>query len=139
MPCGIVGQEDRINIDLAITKSVALTRTLDFELNIGASLINTKVKDNIIIVNGRNYSILDRWGGRTPDEGVAPYEYINQGGIGYGFFASMLLGYQVPGLGAIKVGYTCAQNRIALQNYTSWGWQHSLGIRVELNNFDFIQ
>ncbi len=139
VPCGIVGQEDRINIDLAITKSVALTRTLDFELNLGASLINTKVKDNIIIVNGRNYSILDRWGGRTPDEGVAPYEYINQGGIGYGFFASMLLGYQVPGLGAIKVGYTCAQNRIALQDYTSWGWQHSLGIRVELNNFDFIQ
>ena len=136
--CGIMGQEDRINIDFAITRSVALTRALDLELNIGASLINTKVKDNIIIVNGHSYSILDRWGGRTPDEGVGSYEYINQGGIGYGFFASVLIGYQVPGIGAFKVGYTCAQNRILLQNYTAWGWHHSLGVRIEINNFNFF-
>lgn len=137
--CGIVGIEDRINIDLAITRSVALTRALDLELNIGASLINTKVKDNIIIVNGHSYSILDRWGGRTPDVGVGGYEYINQGGIGYGFFASLLVGYQVPGIGALKIGYTCAQNRIVLQNYTAWGWHHSLGVRIEINNFSFFQ
>lgn len=136
--CGIVGQEDRINIDLALTHTVALTHALDLELNLGASLINTKVKDNIIIVNGHSYSILDRWGGRTPDVGIGSYEYINQGGIGYGFFASLLLGYQVQGIGALKIGYTCAQNRIVLQNYTSWGWHHSLGIRVEINNFNFF-
>lgn len=136
--CGIVGQEDRINIDFAITRSVALTRALDLELNIGASLINTKVKDNIIIVNGHSYSILDRWGGRTPDEGVGSYEYINQGGIGYGFFASVLIGYQVPGIGAFKVGYTCAQNRIVLQNHSAWGWHHSVGVRIEINNFSFF-
>jgi len=135
VPCGISGIEDRINIDLAITRSVALTRALDLELDIGASLINTKVKDNIITVNGHTYSILDRWGGRTPDEGVGSYEYINQGGIGYGFFASLLVGYQVPGIGALKIGYTCAQNRINLQNYTAWGWHHSLGVRIEINNF----
>ena len=135
VPCGISGIEDRINIDLAITRSVALTRALDLELDIGASLINTKVKDNIITVNGHTYSILDRWGGRTPDEGVGSYEYINQGGIGYGFFASLLVGYQVPGIGALKIGYTCAQNRITLQNYTAWGWHHSLGVRIEINNF----
>ena len=139
VPCGISGIEDRINIDIAITRSVALTRALDLELDIGASLINTKVKDNIITVNGHTYSILDRWGGRTPDEGVGRYEYINQGGIGYGFFASVLVGYQVRGIGAFKIGYTCAQNRIVLQNHTAWGWHHSVGVRIEINNFSFIQ
>lgn len=139
VPCGITGIEDRINIDFAITRSIALTNAVDLELDLGASLINTKVKDNIISVNGHTYSILDRWGGRTPDVGVAPYEYINQGGIGYGFFASLLVGYQVPGIGALKIGYTCAQNRIVLENYTAWGWHHSLGVRIEINNFSFIQ
>lgn len=139
VPCGITGIEDRINIDFAITRNVALTDALDLELDIGASLINTKVKDNLIIVNGHSYSILDRWGGNTPDVGIGSYEYINQGGIGYGFFASLLVGYQVPGIGALMVGYTCAQNRIVLQNYTAWGWHHSLGVRIEINNFSFIQ
>lgn len=139
VPCGITGIEDRINIDFAITRSVALTDALDLELDIGASLINTKVKDNLIIVNGHSYSILDRWNGNSPDVGVGSYEYINQGGIGYGFFASLLIGYQVPGLGALKIGYTCAQNRIVLQHYTAWGWHHSLGVRIEINNFSFIQ
>ena len=138
LSCGIIGQEDRINIDFAVTRTVPLTRAIDIELNIGASLINTKVKDNLIEVNGHTYSILDRWGGRTPDEGVGSYEYINQGGIGYGFFATLLLGYQVHGIGAIKVGYTCAQNKTVLQNYTAWGWLHTLGIRIEMNNFSFI-
>ena len=139
VPCGITGIEDRINIDFAITRSVALTRALDLELNIGASLVNTKVKDNIIEVNGHPYSILDRWDGRTPDDGVAAYEYINQGGVGYGFFATLLLGYQIHGIGAIKAGYTCAQTKTVLQNYTAWGWQHTLGIRIEMNNFSFLQ
>jgi hypothetical protein len=135
VPCGITGTEDRINIDFAITHSIALTNAVDLELDLGASLINTKVKENEIIVNGHTYSILDRWGGRTPDMGVGSYEYINQGGVGYGFFASLLVGYQVPGIGALKFGYTCAQNRIVLEGYTAWGWHHSLGIRIEINNF----
>lgn len=139
LPCGITGQEDRINIDLAVTHTVPLTRAIDLELNLGASLINTKVKDNIIEINGHTYSILDRWDGNIPDDGVAAYEYINQGGIGYGVFASLILGYRVQGIGAIKAGYTCAQTKTVLQNYTAWGWQHTLGIRIEINNFSFIQ
>ncbi|MBR3783893.1 MAG: hypothetical protein IKJ78_05480 [Bacteroidales bacterium] len=137
--CGITGQEDRINIDLAVTRTVSLTEAIVLELNIGASLVNTKVRDNIIEVNGHTYSILDRWGGRIPDDGVAPYEYINQGGVGYGFFATAAVGYRLPAVGAIKAAYTCAQLRTVLQNYTAWGWQHTLGIRIEMNNFSFLQ
>ena len=137
--CGMLGQEDRISIDLALTRTVDLGGGLCLEVDLGASLNNTKVKDNLIEVGGGTWSILDVWDGQSPDYGVGSYEYINQGGIGYGFFASLLIGYQVPGLGALKIGYTCAQNRIVLQHYTAWGWHHSLGVRIEINNFSFIQ
>lgn len=134
--CGILGKEKRISIDLALTHTVALSHLIDLEIDLGASLVNTKVEDNLIEVNGRTYSILDRWGGLTPNYGVAAYDNnVNQGGIGYGVFSSILIGYRVPSIGAIKVGYTCYQTKTVLQGYTAWGWQHMLGIRIEMNNF----
>ena len=137
--CGMLGKEERISIDLAVAKTAKLNETLDIELNLGASLINTKVKDNLMEIGGATYSILDVWNGQTPDHGVGSYEYINQGGIGYGVFISALVGYRVPGVGAIKGGYTCYQSKTVLRGHTAWGWQHMLGIRFEMNNFTIIQ
>lgn len=137
--CGILGREDRISIDLALSKTVPLNDALSLELNLGASLVNTKVKDNLMEIGGGSYSILDVWDGHSPDYGVGSYEYINQGGIGYGVFISALVGYSVPGIGSIKAGYTCYQARTVLKGYTAWGWQHMLGIRFEMNNFSFIK
>lgn len=134
--CGIIGKEKRISIDLALTRTVAISNTLDLEIDLGASLVNTKVEDNIMEIAGRPYSIVDRWDGRTPDYGVEAYDNIvNQGGIGYGVFMSLLVGYRVPAIGAFKAGYTCYQTKTVLQGYTAWGWQHMLGIRIEMNNF----
>lgn len=136
--CGMLGREDRISIDLAVTRTVSLSETLDLEIDLGASLINTKVKDNLMEIGGGTWSILDVWGSQTPDYGVGEYAYINQGGIGYGVFMSLLVGYAVPSVGAIKAGYTCYQSRTVLEGHTAWGWQHMLGIRIEMNNFSFI-
>ncbi len=134
--CGIMGQEDRINIDFAFAQAFELNEAFDLELNLGASFINTKVRDNLMEIAGRTYSILDIWDGHSPDYGTGSYEYINQGGIGYGVFISAMLGYHITGVGAIRVGYTCAQSKIVLEGHTAWGWQHSLGVRFEINNFD---
>ncbi len=136
IPCEIMGREKRINIDLALTRTVPLSPTLELELDLGATLVNTQVQDNIMQIGGQTYSILDRWDGRTPDAGVAAYENNPpQGGIGYGVFSSLLLGYRVNGIGAFKVGYTCYQTKTVLKGYTAWGWHHMLGIRIEMNNF----
>ena len=136
--CGMLGKEDRISIDLALTRTAKLNDALDLELDLGASLINTKVKDNLMEIKGSTYSILDVWDGQSPDHGVGSYEYINQGGIGYGVFISALVGYAVPGIGAIKAGYTCYHSKTVLENYTAWGWQHMLGVRVEMNNLSLF-
>lgn len=136
--CGIVGREDRLNIDLAITKTIPLGNNLEMELDLGASLINTKVKDNTIEVAGRYWQILDVTGGQSPDVGVGQYEYINQGRLGYGIFTSLLVGYRLPNVGAMKIGYTVYQARICFEDRKVWGWQHMLGVRIEINNFSFL-
>lgn len=134
--CGILGQEDRINIDFAVTCTMPLSDVWDLEIDIGGGINNTKVRENLMEIGGAKYSILDVWDGQTPDAGVGQYEYINQGGIGWNIFASALLGYQINGVGAIRVGYTIYHSRISLQNYSGGTLNHLLGVRFEINNFN---
>ena len=137
--CGIMGREDRINIELALTRSVILGDAMELELDLGGGFVNTKVRENAMEIVGVSYSILDVWNGQNPDAGVASYEYINQGGIGYSVFMSAMLGYSVSGIGTIRAGYTCSHAKVVLENYTAWGWQHLISLRFEMNNFDIFK
>ena len=136
--CGMLGKEDRINIDLALTRTVALGDNLCLELDLGLNLNNAKVRESLMEINGSTYSILDVWNGQSPDIGVGSYEYVNQGGLGLGVFMSGLVGYSIRGFGAVKVGYTCHHSKANLKGYDSWGWHHGLFVRFEINNFSFL-
>ena len=136
--CGMLGREDRINIDFAVTANARLSDVLDFEIDLGGGVNNTKVCENLMEIAGVTYSILDIWGGQSPDYGVGQYEYINQGGIGWNLFASALIGYQLNSIGAIRVGYTLYRSRTTLKDYTATGWNHLVGVRFELNNFSIF-
>lgn len=136
--CGMLGQEDRINIELALSRLVDLGSGLCLEVDLGVGLNNTKVKENLMEINGSTYSILDVWNGNTPDVGVGDYEYMNQGGLGYGVFMGGYLGYRIEGVGAIKAGYTCYHSSANLKGYNLWGWSHVLNVRFEINNFSFF-
>lgn len=137
--CGIMGREDRINIELALTRSVSLNDAMELELDLGGGFVNTKVRENAMEIAGVSYSILDVWNGQNPDAGVASYDYINQGGIGYSVFMSGLLGYTVSGVGTIRAGYTCSHAKVVLEGYSAWGWQHLITLRFEMNNFDIFK
>ncbi len=136
--CGMLGKEDRINIDLALTRTVDLGGNLCLELDLGLNLNNAKVKENLMEINGSTYSILDVWNGQSPSSSTGSYEYVNQGGLGWGVFMSGLVGYRIEGMGAIKAGYTCYHTKTNLKGYNSWGWHHSLFVRFEINNFSFF-
>lgn len=138
IPCAIMGKEDRINIDLALCKTVDLGGNLCFELDLGLNLNNAKVKDNIMEIDGGTYSILDVWNGQSPSSYTGSYEYINQGGLGWGVFMSGLVGYRIPTVGAIKAGYTCYHSKTNLKGYEAMGWHHSVFVRFEINNFSFL-
>ena len=130
--CGMLGQEDRIHIDFAVTAKLPLSDVLDLEIDIGAGI----VRENLMEIAGATYSILDVWDGQTPDVGTAAYEYINQGGIGWNIFASALIGYQLKGVGAIRMGYTIYHSKINLRNYSGGTLNHMVGVRFEINNFN---
>lgn len=136
--CGMAGKEDRISIDFAITRTVDLGDNLCLEVDLGASVNNTKVRENMMEVRGNTYSILNVWGNRAPGVDVGSYEYQNQGGLGWGVFISGLVGYSIDGVGAIKAGYTCYHSKTNLEGYNLMGWHHSIILRFEINNFSFL-
>lgn len=136
--CGILGNEDRINIDFALSRTAYFGNNLCLEVDLGVSLNNTKVRENLMEIAGANYSILDIWGGQSPSSYTGTYEYINQGGLGWGVFMSGFIGYEMEGVGAIKAGYTCHHSKITLEGYTAMGWVHCLTVRFEINNFSFL-
>lgn len=138
--CDVYGIEKRMLIDFAIAKRIPLSRNLDLELDFGFDLNNTKVQENGIRVNGHTYSILDIWGGRTPDMGSVGYEYINQGGIGIGGLAAVALSYVFDGA-TVDFGYNLYYIQTKYKGYNdenAYAFQHNIFLRFNLNNFSFF-
>lgn len=135
--CGIYGLEERINIDLALCDRIPLSSMLDLDVQVGFNFNNSKVEENKMEIGGAFFDILDYYGGRSPDMGFVPMEYINQGGIGYGGFATLALCYPLNA-SAATLGYTFYYNKITLEGYTAFAPQHVIFLRFDLNNFTFL-
>lgn len=136
--CPVSGTEERIYIDLGLLRKFRLPNGLDLEFALGGNVNNTKVESSDIEIGGAVYSILDIWGGQSPSSYVGSYEYVNQGGIGYGAFASVSIGFALPAGTALSVGYTLHYNKVNLLGYDAFAFHHAFGINVALNNFNFF-
>ena len=136
--CPAMGVEERIYIDLGIIRKFSLTDFWDLELSLGGNLNNTKVESSDISIGGITYSILDVWGGQSPSSYVGTYEYVNQGGIGYGGYASVSIGFTLPMGTAMSLGYAFHYNKVSLQGYEAFAPQHIVSLNVALNNFSFF-
>lgn len=136
--CPTAGVEERIYIDLGVIRKFKSYHGIDFELALGGNLNNTKVESSDISIGGVTYSILDIWGGNSPSSYVASYEYINQGGIGYGGYASAAVGFTLPIGTAMWLAYTFHYNKVNLQGYESFAMHHAVNLNVAINNFSFF-
>lgn len=136
--CPALGKERRIYIDLGIIRKFKLRNGMDIELSLGGNLNNSKVESSNIQIAGVNYSILDIWAGQSPSSYVGSYEYINQGGIGYGGFASLAFGFTLPAGTAMTLSYTFHYNKVNLWHYESFAPHHAIKLNVALNNFSFF-
>ncbi|MBP5548468.1 MAG: hypothetical protein J6X58_06235 [Bacteroidales bacterium] len=136
--CPTAGVEERIYIDLGVIRKFKSYHGIDFELTLGGNLNNTKVESSDISIGGVTYSILDIWGGNSPSSYVASYEYINQGGIGYGGYASAAVGFTLPIGTAMWLAYTFHYNKVNLQGYESFAMHHAVNLNVAINNFSFF-
>lgn len=136
--CPATGVEERIYINLGIIRKIHLRKGYDLEAVLGANINNTKVESSDIRIAGVTYSILDIWGGLAPSSYVGSYEYINQGGVGFGAWASVRLGFTLPVGTAMTIDYTLHYNKVNLTGYRSFALHHALGINVAINNFSFF-
>lgn len=139
--CGIYGIEKRLLIDFAITKRVPLSDAMDLEVDLGFDVNNTKVGRHSMNIAGHDYSILDVWDGQSPYSGIGTYEYINQGTIGIGGFATLALSYRYRG-SAIDFGYTCYNMQTKYLDFNeddAYAFQHNIFVRFNINNFKFFK
>ena len=139
--CSVGGVENRINIDLGIAKRFFLSESFALELDLGFNLNNLKVKKNMMEIAGRTHDILDIYGSNGPMLNGATYEYINQGGVGFGGFAGVALCYIVPGensVGTIDFGYNFYYEKLKLEGYSGYAPQHAIFLRFNLNTFSFF-
>lgn len=139
--CSIGGVENRINIDLGVAKRMYVSESFAIEVDLGLNLNNLKVKSCSMEVNGTTYDILDVWDREAPSFNTATYEYINQGGVGYGGFAGLAVSYVVPGetsVGTIDLGYNFYYEKLKLEGYSGFAPQHSIFLRFNLNTFSFF-
>lgn len=138
--CGVYGTEKRILIDIALTKRFNLSERLGMEVDLGFDLNNTKVGKNAIVVAGKDYSILDVWGGQSPYQGAGSYEYVNQGGMGIGGFGALMFSYQLENY-SIDLGYTCYYMQTCFPGYNdddTYAFQHLVSLRFNLYKFKFL-
>ncbi|MDY5969737.1 MAG: hypothetical protein SPJ13_06990 [Bacteroidales bacterium] len=129
--CPISGEEERISIDLGVAKRFRMRSGFDIGVEGGICANNTRVANNDMQIAGRNYNILDLWGGSEPTPYSQEYEYLNQGGIGYGVFGSITYGMTLPGLSSLSVGYSAHYSKIILERYETFAYQQLLYIRLD--------
>ena len=138
--CDIFGLEKRIMIDFLISKRIPLTQVIDLELSAGIDINNTKVTENAMRIAGHTYSILDVWGGQYPYSGAGTYDYINQGGIGFGGIGSVALSYALHGA-SVDFGYAVYYMQTKYIGYNDndcFALQHNIFFRFNINNFSFF-
>lgn len=138
--CGMYGLENRINIDLALTKRIPLSNNLQIEIALGIDLNNTKVKQNKMEIGGKYYNILNVWGSSELYPGVGEYDYINQGGLGWGGFGSAAVSYAIKGIGSLDIGYTCYYTQTKFKGYNdgnAFAPQHIVYVRANIEKFSF--
>jgi hypothetical protein len=84
----IYGEEQRFLFDLGISREFELSTPMFRPfMDIGFSLTNTKVKIHKIIVEERDYSLINIYGNQQyiPNSNLQTFD-VDQGGIGYGGF-----------------------------------------------------
>ena len=129
--CPLSGEEVRLGIDAGVAKRFRLRNGFDIGVEGGVCANNTRVESSVMHIAGRNYSILDVWGGASPDAYTQEYEYMNQGGLGYGLFGTVTYGITLRSLSSLAIGYSAHYLRINLEGYQSFAMQHLLFVRID--------
>ena len=133
----IMGEEDRINIDIGMINKFALSDRINFIIETGFNLNNTVVRMNKIEIYGLVLDIKYKGpydyipGGNTPQ-----YEF-RQGGIGYGAYTTPGLQFNFNDNISVDLVSQFYYTYIELEHYSNWGFQWAPYIRFNFTHLFF--
>lgn len=133
----IWGVEERINIDLLISKYIRLKnpRYLPF-FELGLNISSTRVKEHKIKIENLTYSLVNVYltGGYVPGSAQNSYE-VQQGGIGLGISASAGIKLRFNDKISIDPGIRIYYQKISLEGYDLMKPAFAIFIRLGLADF----
>jgi hypothetical protein len=126
----IWGKEDRINIDLGVSGEIALAKMIGGFLEGGLNINNTRVRDNGIIIESLEYSIVNVYGNQGYIPNTQQQEYkIKEGGLGIGLFLSPGVEFKFNDNVAVDVLGTVYWSKINLMHYASFKPSYNFMLR----------
>ena len=136
--CDIWGIEERVNIDLLMskyfkTKNPILIPFFEGGLNISS----TRVKENKIRIENLEYSLVDVYlngTGYIPNAGQTEY-VVQQGGMGLGFSAAVGIKLQFSPQVSVDPGFRIYYQKIKLEGYEEYRPSFSVFVRLSLADF----
>jgi hypothetical protein len=112
----IYGIEERNMIDLGFTHAFGDNKVARMLIGGGINMNNTLVKEHILRIDDKPYSLVNVYGSNSYVPGGAQQAYeIRQGGIGFGIFGTLGARIEFSPVIAIEPGFTFYYKQIAIE------------------------
>ncbi len=132
----IVGTEERVNIEIGISKTYPLKDIINLFVETGFHINSTRVLTNDIQIGRREYTIINRYGNNGYLPGTAQTEYdIYQGGIGFGIFLAGGLKFQLSEDISIDPGVQFYYKKLNLEGYKGFTPDYFAYVRLIFDLF----
>ncbi|HPR58004.1 MAG TPA: hypothetical protein PK915_06500 [Bacteroidales bacterium] len=130
------GEEERINIDIGISKFYRTGRITSVFVETGLHLNSTQALSNDIMIGNKEFSIVNRYLNQNwvPNTNITEYN-IYQGGIGFGIFLNSGIKFILNEDISIDPGVQFYYNNIKLNDYADFTLNYNFYIRMIFSLF----
>jgi len=130
LTCPVWGSEDRINIDIGVDYEFPFDEKISGFVEAGFNLNNTKVRENKIAIQTREYSIINVYLDQQYIPNTQLQEYpVRQGGIGLGAFLSPGIRFRFSEHLGLDLLGTIYWSKINLKHYAVFRPHYNVMIR----------
>ncbi len=127
----IWGTEERIYIDLGVSKTFETSKTVQIFVEGGLNINNTLVKEHKIAIGNLEYSLINIYGNTpyTPNTQMQTYE-TRLGGLAVGAFASTGLRFVFNNYISLDPGFSFYMTKANLEGYPAYRPQYTVFLRI---------
>jgi hypothetical protein len=127
----IWGTEERIYIDLGVSKTFETSKTIQVFVEGGLNINNTRVKEHKIAIANLEYSLINIYGDSpyVPNTQMQTYE-TRLGGLGVGAFASGGLRFLFSNKISLDPGFAFYWTKTNLEGYPAYHPQYTVFLRL---------